>query len=114
MRRGEFARAWQVGDAVLQARSGARFAHLPRHEQGIWSGQALDGRRVLVRCYHGLGDMIRFARYLPLVRARGARDPVGAALPDSAAAHIRWPHTSPVRLQCRCGRCCTPRATGGG
>jgi hypothetical protein len=39
--------------------------HLPRHEQWIWDGTPLDGRRVLVRCYHGLGDTIQFARYLP-------------------------------------------------
>jgi hypothetical protein len=30
----------------------------------------VDGRRVLVRCYHGLGDTIQFARYLPLLRQR--------------------------------------------
>ena len=72
MRRGDFARAWQVSEAVLQARRAAQVLHLPRHEQAIWSGQPLDGRRVLVRCYHGLGDTIQFARYLPLVRARAA------------------------------------------
>jgi hypothetical protein len=81
MRRGDFARAWQVSDAVLQARRDAQCEHLPRHEQAIWSGQSLDGRRVLVRCYHGLGDTIQFARYLPLVRARAKHVTLWAQAP---------------------------------
>jgi hypothetical protein len=44
-------------------------AAIPRHLQKIWDGTPLEGRRVLVRCYHGLGDTIMFARYLPAVRA---------------------------------------------
>jgi hypothetical protein len=43
----------------------------PRHQQQIWDGTPLHGR-VLIRCYHGLGDTLQFIRYAPLVRARSA------------------------------------------
>jgi hypothetical protein len=72
MRRGEFERAWEICDAVLRSRAGRGCHHLPRHEQWAWDGTPLDARRVLVRCYHGLGDTIHFIRYAPLVRARAA------------------------------------------
>jgi hypothetical protein len=73
MRRGDFERAWEISDGALDARRGISCWHMPRHEQYLWDGSPLDGRQVLVRCYHGLGDTIQFARYLPLVRERSAR-----------------------------------------
>jgi hypothetical protein len=69
MRRGEMADAWAVSDALLRSRAGASCTHLPRHLQHVWDGTPLDGRRVLVRCYHGLGDTIQFVRYAPLLKA---------------------------------------------
>ncbi|HET9338452.1 MAG TPA: tetratricopeptide repeat protein [Casimicrobiaceae bacterium] len=38
-----------------------------------WTGQALDGRTVLVEAEQGIGDIVWFARYLPLLKERGAR-----------------------------------------
>jgi hypothetical protein len=68
MRRGDFLSAWEVSDQVLTERVAAGPCwHLPRHEQWIWDGRPLAGQRVLVRCYHGLGDTIQFARFLPLL-----------------------------------------------
>lgn len=72
MRAGRWADAWTVGDAVLQARAGAGCWHLPRHEQWVWDGRPLAGRRVLVRCYHGLGDTLMFARFVPPLRREAA------------------------------------------
>ncbi len=68
MRRGEFAAAWEVSDEVLRGRAGVACAHLPRHEQWIWDGTPVRGKRVLVRCYHGLGDTLQFVRYAPLLK----------------------------------------------
>ncbi|SOB79960.1 Glycosyltransferase family 9 (heptosyltransferase) [Sphingomonas guangdongensis] len=42
----------------------------PYHQRWVWDGTPVDGRDVLVRCYHGLGDTIMFARYLPLLLQR--------------------------------------------
>ena len=53
---------------MLRERSGTPCWHLPRHQQWIWNGESLAGKRVLVRCFHGLGDTIQFIRYAPLVR----------------------------------------------
>jgi hypothetical protein len=65
MRRGDFLGAWSIGDRILatNVQNGPRW-DVPRHVQWVWDGRPLTGR-VLVRCYHGLGDTIQFARFLP-------------------------------------------------
>lgn len=68
MRAGEFQAAWRVSDEVARLRSGQNCANRPRHLQWVWKGGSLEGKRVLIRCYHGLGDTIHFIRYAPLVR----------------------------------------------
>jgi hypothetical protein len=70
MRSGNFARAWQVSDAYLRARlaSGMPPHAGPRHLQHIWDGGPLRDKRVLVRCYHGLGDTIQFIRFAAPLR----------------------------------------------
>lgn len=69
MRCGNFEEAWGFSDMVLRSRAGKPCWHWPRHYQYIWDGTPLQGKRVLVRCYHGLGDTIQFIRYAPLIKA---------------------------------------------
>jgi hypothetical protein len=68
MRRGEFEQAWMFSDAVLKERAGKPCWHLPRHQQYIWDGSCLNDKKVLVRCYHGLGDTIQFIRFAPMLK----------------------------------------------
>ena len=69
MRRGNFAAAWNISDSILRSRAGRPCWHLPRHEQYVWDGRSLANQRVLIRCYHGLGDTVQFIRFAPLVKA---------------------------------------------
>ncbi len=75
MRQGDLAAAWRNADAVLAARDPATRddPRLPYHLRWVWDGRPLTGRHVVVRCYHGLGDTLQFARFLPALRARAAR-----------------------------------------
>jgi hypothetical protein len=68
MRHGDFATAWKISDALLRARRSEDQVLLPPGQQSIWDGSPVEGKRVLVRCYHGLGDTIQFIRYAALLK----------------------------------------------
>ncbi len=75
MRRGEWDAAWRISDLELRRRfcSTLRRASCPRHLQAIWDGTPLEGRRVLIHCYHGMGDTVQFIRFVGMVRRIAAR-----------------------------------------
>jgi hypothetical protein len=64
MLNGDFESAWQLSDSILHTQN-ANENERPRHFQRIWNGQNLENKKVLIRCYHGLGDTIQFIRYVP-------------------------------------------------
>ena len=74
MRRGDFSQSFRISDEVLAAldRSTRDDPALPYHLRWVWDGRPYVGCDVLVRCYHGLGDTLQFARYLPVLRSRVA------------------------------------------
>src|SRR5436190_8391480 len=62
---GRFDRAWQESEAI--ARRGAP------DPNRFWDGRPFTGKRVILRCLHGLGDAIQFIRYAPALRRTAAR-----------------------------------------
>jgi hypothetical protein len=82
MRRADFEAAWCASDRLLASRApGERCWQLPRHAQWVWDGSPFQDRRVLVRCYHGLGDTLQFARLLPSLARLAAATTVWAQAP---------------------------------
>ncbi len=61
---GDFEQAWQQSDALRQ-----RNAPDPHR---FWRGEAIAGKRIVVRCLHGFGDTVQMLRYAPQLRAQAA------------------------------------------
>jgi hypothetical protein len=59
---GNFENAWQESDSI-------RYRRLPDPHR-FWQGEDLTGKRVILRCLHGLGDAVQFLRYIPFLAAR--------------------------------------------
>jgi ADP-heptose:LPS heptosyltransferase len=79
---GDYAAAWAESDRLLRHVSLSEFnAGRALHEQLVWDGRPLEGKEVLVRCHHGLGDTIQFLRFLPALRKKAARVTVMAQAP---------------------------------
>lgn len=60
MLKGDFESAWIESDAIR-----IRGAYDPHR---FWDGESLEGKRVIVRCLHGLGDAVQFLRYSKRLR----------------------------------------------
>ena len=70
LRRNDFQRAWEISDRSLREyrECGSVERIRERHLQRVWRGESLVDKRVLIRCYHGLGDTIQFIRFAKPLR----------------------------------------------
>ena len=60
MLRGDFEAAWRESDRIA-----ARGRPDPNR---FWDGTPIEGKSVILRCLHGLGDTLQFVRYVQLMR----------------------------------------------
>jgi tetratricopeptide (TPR) repeat protein len=69
---GNFEAGWAAREARWEMPDFS--AEYPKFSQPKWLGkEPIDGKTILVRFDEGLGDTIQFARYVPMLAARGAR-----------------------------------------
>jgi tetratricopeptide (TPR) repeat protein len=69
---GDFVAGWAGREARWKIPSFS--ARYPKFEQPMWRGEEpVVGKTILVHVDEGLGDTIQFARYVPMIAARGAR-----------------------------------------
>jgi tetratricopeptide (TPR) repeat protein len=116
---GDFAAGWAGREA--RWRSKARSGDYPQFSQPMWRGNGdLKGKTILVLEDEGFGDMIQFARYIPMLAARGARvvlragDPLHRLLSDMPDVAECSPKSDPhlPAFDLHCPACSLPLAFG--
>ncbi|CAO3411651.1 DUF6165 family protein [Azospirillum largimobile] len=75
---GRFEEGWREYEWRLRCKDAPTLAAMPKPR---WTGEPLEGRRILLHGEQGLGDALQFCRYVPLVAARGGRVILGLPAP---------------------------------
>ena len=68
---GDWEHGWDGYEFRFYKKSNASYR--PDNPASEWSGEALEGRRILLFAEQGFGDAIQFIRYIPEIQARGAQ-----------------------------------------
>ncbi len=71
--RGDFDGGWKDYDASVQAAQARKRANGEATGIPLWAGEPLTGRSILLSEPNGLGDLLQYWRYVPVLLAMGAR-----------------------------------------
>lgn len=84
--------------------------HVRSFKQALWTGdQSLAGKTILVHTEQGMGDVIQFSRYLPMLTAMGAKVVLAAppalaslmqTLPTEVTVVIKWNELPDFDVHC--------------
>jgi Flp pilus assembly protein TadD len=75
--RGDFERGWHEYEWRLKSKK----VRVLKVNSPRWDGEPLEGRSILLHGEQGLGDVLQFIRFAPLVKERGGRVTVACAEP---------------------------------
>jgi tetratricopeptide (TPR) repeat protein len=112
---------FEAGWSGREARWKAHPVVYPNFSEPMWLGaESIEGKTILICADEGLGDSIQFARYVPMVAARGARVilvvddaayPLLSALPGVLQSFPKSAHTLPA-FDMHCAMSSLPLAFG--
>jgi len=112
---GDFEAGWASREARWKSRLTKGY---PDFSQPIWLGDgSIEGKTILVFADEGLGDTIQFARYIPMLAARGARvilwvdDPLSSLLSGLSGVSRLLTRSDPLpAFDLHCPICSLPLA----
>ena len=70
--KGDFEEGWKNYEFRFKKSDWKRI-YPRRFREPRWNGEPFEGKRLYVHSEQGLGDMLQFARYLPMAKARGGQ-----------------------------------------